>query len=273
MIDHTYPAPVAQLLTLGEPDPDDWPDYLAYGLEPEHIPDLIQMLEDQELRFSDELDPEYLTAAWAPVQAWRALGQLKAEAAIPALIGQLYHVDEDDDEWFSEEAPLVFAQIGPAAIQPLAEYLRQGRGEEDLFALATASNSLQVIANTYPDEHERCGAAILAALENYEQNTAEYNAFLIVDLMELDVIESAPLVESAFKAGKVDPSIFGDFQDYQVEMGLISERTSPRARPAGLGLPRLQEPAAQPKPKSKDSKKEKNKRKQAKKSRRQNRKK
>ena len=78
-----YPPPVDKLLTFGECSPSpEWPDYLALGLGSEHVPDLIRMAIDEELNqaASDSLE------VWAPVHAWRALGQLHAEAAIEPLL-------------------------------------------------------------------------------------------------------------------------------------------------------------------------------------------
>ena len=49
----TYTSPVDKLLTLGEAEPvvpDAWPNYLELGLGPEHIPDLIRMATDHEIR-------------------------------------------------------------------------------------------------------------------------------------------------------------------------------------------------------------------------------
>jgi len=84
--DYGYPPPVSELLTLGDCSKiGAWPDYLALGLGPQHIPDLIRMALDEELHWadSDSLD------VWLPVHAWRALGQLRAEAAVEPLAGLL----------------------------------------------------------------------------------------------------------------------------------------------------------------------------------------
>lgn len=46
-------------------------------------------------------------------------------------------------------------------------------------------------------------------------------------LAELKDTESAPLMEKAFETDRVD-RMMGDWEDIQVEMGLLSERTTPR---------------------------------------------
>ena len=123
MTDTSYSHPVSQLLTYGDClKLPRWPeelDYLPLGFGSEHIPDLIRMVLDDDLYWanSDSLE------VWAPVHAWRVLGQLQAEAAIEPLLTRLDLVDEEDNDWVSEELPQVFAMIGAAAIAPLHAYL------------------------------------------------------------------------------------------------------------------------------------------------------
>jgi hypothetical protein len=48
----SYSPPLRELLTLGEAELNDWPDHLALGIVPEHIPGLVQILQDTELQQS-----------------------------------------------------------------------------------------------------------------------------------------------------------------------------------------------------------------------------
>ena len=78
---HHYQPPVDQLLSYGNPGTPtaEWPDYVGeFGLTAEHIPDLIRMATDRKLNLANVDSLE----VWAPLHAWRALGQLRAEAAI-----------------------------------------------------------------------------------------------------------------------------------------------------------------------------------------------
>src|SRR5262249_22490558 len=123
-----YSPPVDQLLSYGEVEHssrEDWPDYQQLGLGPEQIPDLIRMATDQELRWADSESQE----VWAPLHAWRTLGQLRAESAIEPLLREHETLIEDDD-WALEELPEVFGLIGPAALPPLAAYLADDLSEE-----------------------------------------------------------------------------------------------------------------------------------------------
>ena len=110
MTSNTYPPPVDQLLTFGDCQKlPEWPNYPELGLGPEQTPDLIRMAIDEELNHADSDSLE----VWAPVHAWRALGQLHAEAAIEPLISLFRTIDEDDNEWAEGELPTVFGMIGP----------------------------------------------------------------------------------------------------------------------------------------------------------------
>ena len=81
-----YVDPVNKLLNFGSCETiKEWPDYLTIGLGHEHIPELIRMVTDREFLWADQNS----LAVWAPVHAWRALAQLRAEEAINPLIGLL----------------------------------------------------------------------------------------------------------------------------------------------------------------------------------------
>ncbi len=50
------------------------------------------------------------------------------------------------------------------------------------------------------------------------------NGFIIADLAELGATEAAPLMEEAFAVERVDLSVGGDWEDIQIELGLLAER-------------------------------------------------
>ena len=116
----SYLPPVDQLLTYGiaeVADAEGWPNYLELGFESEQVPDLIRMATDSQWNDVDAGSTE----TWAPTHAWRALGQLHAEAAIEPLL-TLFDIQEDS-EWVTEELPEVFGMIGPVALPAVAAYI------------------------------------------------------------------------------------------------------------------------------------------------------
>ncbi len=219
----SYAAPVNKLLSLGDPRQQrQWPDYRAMGLGPEHIPDLIRMATDEGRYRADADELEF----WAPLHAWRALGQLRAEAAIAPLLGLLRRVDEDDDDWVAGELPEVFEMIGPAAIGPLRDYLADSR--HPLYARAAASEALGKIGRKHPETRAESVAALAHQLDQFAENDPVLNGLLLGRLLDLRAVEAAPVMERAFAADRVDESISGDWEDAQIELRLKTQREHPR---------------------------------------------
>jgi hypothetical protein len=219
-----YQPPVKELLTYGESDwisPDDWPDYREMGIGPEHIPELIQMATDEHLNVATAESTE----VWAPLHAWRALGQLHAVEAVEPLLELFDRLEEDD--WVHEELPVVFGLIGPAAFPALAAYLADLSHTDS--SRISAIRSMEEIAERWPDARGEALAMLKARLERFEENEPEVNAFLIEALVELGAKETAPLIERAFAQGYVDPIVMGDWEDVQIELELKSaEEIAPK---------------------------------------------
>ena len=113
-------------------------------------------------------------------------------------------------------------------------------------------------------------------MENYESNDEGLNSFLIYDLVELKAVEHIDLIEKAFASERVDKFVMGDFEDVQVELGLIEKRTKPKQRLRWLdhfGQKTDGQMVPSERNSKKVEKKEKKKSKQEKKARKKNRKK
>ncbi len=208
-----YLDPADKLLKLGEIDRfSEWLNYAEMGIGQEHIPELIRMATDDNLNFAASTE----RGVWAPAHAWRALGQLRAEAAIAPLLAMLARLEEDD--WIREELPEVMSMIGPAAIPELAIFLANAKHK--LYARVAASSSLQHIGNEHKASRAECVEALAAQLEKFSATDPELNGFVVADLLDLDSVETASLLERAFAAGRVDESICGDWETVQIELGL-----------------------------------------------------
>ena len=266
-----YHPPLDALLTRGSPEDGTakgWADYVQeLGLGPEQIPDLIRMATDHDLRWNDAYKVEY----WAPVHAWRALGQLHAQAAIEPLL-RLF--DEDDDEWAGEDLPEVYAMLGPAAIPALDAFL-DATGHS-VWAHGKAMRSLTAIAGQHPETHDDVVARLMRHLAGFATGDPEWNGFLIGELGELKATEALPLIEQAFEADRVDTFLI-DWEDVQIDFGLKTPEELgrmplpvPLAPTAAPGAPRVRSgpaPGARP-----NAAREKSKRQMAKASRKKNRK-
>lgn len=222
------PPTLQKLATLGDTGLSaDWIDYRALGIGQEHISDLIPIIEHTTDYWEDALDdsdPE----GWIPVHAWRALGQLQAVEAIPALLALLPLIEDIDSDLIQEELPEVFQAIGPAAVEPLSPALLDPT--LDTWSRLAVAEGLTQIANAYPETRVEVVDLLIRALEDYTQQPPTFNGFIICYLADLKAIEAYALVEEAYISGLVDESILGDWEDFQINVGLLDQRISP-ARP------------------------------------------
>ncbi|SFP96991.1 DUF1186 domain-containing protein [Pseudomonas borbori] len=225
-----YRPPVAQLLTLGDPlIEQDGMSYRQLGLSEADVPELCRLAQAATL-YDDEADD---LQVYASVHAWRALGELRAEAAVDTLIGELHHAETDD--WVAEELPAILGRIGAAAIAPLTTYLEDY--DNDTWARFAAVSSLTAIARAFPANRDRCVAILSEQLTRFTEQDTDINALLIGELCTLAAVEAAPLMEQAFAADAVDMTVMGDWEDVQIELGLLERRLTPRPNYYGYGLP------------------------------------
>lgn len=221
-----YSAPVKTLLTNGSPQRGrHWPNYLEHGFSQDHIPELVAMLTDESFHRAKSTSD----AIWAPLHAWRVLGQLHAVEAIPALLDQLFRIDEYDDDWVGDELPEVFAMIGASAISGLRQYLAEP--QHTLFARVAAAHSLANIGKQPVDARHSCITALEEQLTEYRQNDQTLNGFLVSYLLELKAVEALPTIQEAYRHNCVDVTITGDCEDAEIELGVRTVRTTPRPRP------------------------------------------
>lgn len=140
-----YTLPVAELLERGQQGlRGDWPDYVEeHSFGESHVPDLIRMAQDADLMWGNPL----VSQTYAPIHAWRTLGQLRAREAIEPLLTLLH--EYDDVDWAGEEIPRVLAMIGPAAVPHVRDFL--SNPVYGVYPRAGASTALRYMAEQYPN--------------------------------------------------------------------------------------------------------------------------
>jgi hypothetical protein len=226
-MEFSYPPPVDQLLTLGGTELGTWPDYSELGITGEHVPALIELLRDPALSWNAlEDDGADQTRFWGPLHAVRVLGQLRAEAAAEPLVGLVFH--ERDDDYLNTDVPRALAMIGQPALRVVIEALPRAARDEDVGLTIVLGDALHKLAEQHPELRDQAVAALAGELQSSGEHSVEANAFLVTSLVDLRAVESASVIQAAFEAGDVDESINGDWEDVQVTLGLLAERTTPR---------------------------------------------
>lgn len=227
MANLSYQPPVSKLLTYSEVEtkPADWPNYVEeLGLTVDHIPDLVTLVQDEQLwKFWDDdvdeadlpdLGPEVESPYSVIIHTWRALGQLRAEAAVPALIKLLLSLDMD---WAWEELPQVFAMIGPAAIAPLEATLKGLTDDGPEFTLVSG---LAQIGLEHPDSRDRVVAILTDTLAQLPPGARMLGGSLCTALIDLEAVEAAPVIETAYAEDRISPRFSGTWAAVQVALGL-----------------------------------------------------
>ena len=266
-----YSEVVQQCFTRGKPDWEEWDDYLSLGFTSAHAPELIRIL-DTTTQIWDQAGEEDRTE-WAPIHAWRVLAQLDAVEALPAMLR--LHETEGESDWVGEDIPVALSRFGPPVLEELRAYLCDPNNET--WTRAGVANAMELMSESFPASRADCIAALCAGLELFEQNDETVNGFIISYLADINAPETAPMVERAFQSGRVDLSITGDFEEFQIAVGLLKERLTPPPK-YGWFMPELREAFVEyeeqiKKRQRQAEKKEKQKRKQAKKARKRNKKK
>jgi hypothetical protein len=222
----SYAPPLDQLLKFGSIwAADEWPDYAAMGWRAEHIPELIRMATDPALLDAETPGDEI----WAPAHAWRVLALFgAAEAAAP--LAQLFRrMDDQLDDMLGDALPEAFGVLGPAAIPALADFL--ANPDNGPWARMSAALSLEEIGLRHAQARPACVAVLSGQLERYDEQDPALNGWLIAHLLELEAVETAPIMERAFAADQVDETAAGDWEDVQVAFGLKPRRERPRRPP------------------------------------------
>ncbi|MDP3071442.1 MAG: SEC-C metal-binding domain-containing protein [Opitutaceae bacterium] len=218
--DLRYSGPMVALLERGDPSEEEGGE-MRQAWAPEHIPELIRMATDEALL----LGPSNSLVVWAPLHAMQALGDLAAEEAVGPLAGLWRRPWIEDDDYVSDAVASALGRIGPAALAVASQALCEiSLGN---FARHGAKDALVGIGRRHPAARAECVAAIAAVLARPEVNDGFTNAVLVSGLLDLKAVEAAEVIERAFRDGRVDESICGDWEDAQIELGLKTRREHP----------------------------------------------
>ena len=238
-------SPLDQLPELG--DPDDGFEYLELGITEEHVPELIRIATrsfPKDVPISDELH-------WTRVHAWRALGQLRAEAAAEPLVRLLAEADPNDD-WALEDLPGTLGLIGRAVIAPAREASQ--REESSKHSRAALVQAIREVGDWHRYARDEAVEALVGLLREWPAQSPIFNASLINELIMLNAVEAAPLMQAAIEANAVALEFTGNWEDVQEDLGMIRLRPRPKLRPADYASAHT--PSRKPKTKVKNRRKD-----------------
>ena len=225
IIEEYFQPPFDLFLTLKDPreyenqDPDTQDDYLEMtGLSYEHIPHLIKIMD---LWLEDDvwdMDTDDDTLIFAPIHVWRILGQLKSEEGMAKLLKDVDRMDKRGDDWYLEEFPYIFRNVGTKLFPALKKYLNEEEHEE--YTYVCVIHCIKEVGTINSNARDTAIAILKDKLEKFEKNDITHNAFLITYLVDLKAVEAAELMERAFAADVVDSSVDGSWYAVKRLLGL-----------------------------------------------------
>jgi len=213
---------IQTLLKLGAPNNQrGWPDYLGqFGFTLEDVPALLILFTDEEINELDSNRPE----VWAPLYAWRILGQLGSEEAIGTIVQSFDTLFEDD--YALSELPGVIGMIGLGAVPTLTHYWRQvGKNE---FSYVMAMDALCEITKHHPASRDQIVAIYIDYMHNPYISMTALNGLLMGRLMDLKATEAIDGIRHLFSLGCVDLSCAGDLEEVEMALGLRDRRSTPK---------------------------------------------
>lgn len=167
--------------------------------------------------------PTESNEVWVPLHAWRALGQLGDPRAIEPLVGMFDTLCDDD--WATEELPLVLGMLGQNAIGTLTDFLDDYSHAE--YARMIAIGALEEIAKRYPSTTKDVITIITDYLDDPDPSAAGLSGSAVGALITLEARESIDTLRRLYSSGNVDIFACGDIEDVEMELGLRTERSTP----------------------------------------------
>ena len=138
----------------------------------------------------------------------------------------LPRIHNNFDDWVGEDVPRVLAAIGPVTIEPVTAYLADTAHDD--WSRIAAAKVFGLVGQSHPESRAACVVRLTAQLERFAEQSDSLNAYLVSPLLDLRAVEAAPVMERAFASGRVDEIMQGDWEDVQIELGLMTKRTHPR---------------------------------------------
>ncbi len=198
-------------------------DASKYGLEKSDIPQLLEIGGRISDYYNSEVEDDDSTD-WATSSfALSALQQLKSEEGLHLV----YRIaNQQDFAEFEGELLLKFSESNPEALLKLAEefFLTS--------AYSTRNYILEGVGKIAASDSEKIGRIeqfFAENLKHYQDLDKSNNGFLVGGLIEIGKgKEHYDLIKEVYRIGKADISIRGDLEDIEIELGMRTERETPK---------------------------------------------
>lgn len=163
-----------------------------------------------------------------------ALADTKDVTVLPNLVNQLHNVENHDEHWSIELLSSLMANFGEPAVAMLMT-AQSNAPRKSEFVKSSINDALCLIFKQAEKSSDNSDAKVIALkqklgeflhkeLKNHEQNGRYYNASIIGHMLEFKQTEYLSTIQAAFAADSVDPTVFGDIESVEIELGVRTER-------------------------------------------------
>jgi hypothetical protein len=193
-------------------------NYKELGIGIEHSSELVALLKEPEIialheqMGEEDAPPE----AYALMHACRALGMFPSDWTVLVFLDLLPIIDQEFSDYIDNEIPILLGKCGMCAIEPCVTFIADQQSGAS--SRAAAAGALLEIANQHPGLWVYCVEGLIEALKSVHDDP-ELNAFIIFGLAELEALEAASIAKDRFSDGAVDLDIFGDYDDFLLDIG------------------------------------------------------
>jgi len=209
------------LLEIGEVmDHAAWQDYSPLGFDETDVDALLALVGDESLNLADDESSE----VWAPLHAWRALGQIGSVKAVEPLLTLFDRLVDDD--WALSELPQVMSMIGAPAIPSLVRYLNEL--EHDEFARVMAMDGMFEIAEHDHRQRDEVIRILREYIDRPDKNARDLNGLAVGRLIDLNAKETIDTIRNLFDMHCINITCNGDLEEVEIQLELRSERTTPK---------------------------------------------
>lgn len=157
-----------------------WPDYIKeLDLKKTDAKTLIQIIASSDLSV---ITTGASMEQFAPMHAWRALGQLHSKESIETLLNSLIEKKNQEAFWYRIELPNVIKQIGGEAIKQLEVFLKNEQTWEDKVIIINGLVEIALKDQEYKNQVEEIISEIL---KKYKKNDFAFNASILNAIFKL----------------------------------------------------------------------------------------